>query len=292
MGHKLAGAGSRSINQVPPHLMGPGNAQVRRPFPQFSNVSIINPPVGNSSYHGMNLRFEKRYSHGLQFNANYTWSKLIDDVRAQVEIGGNPDFSNLYDRRGDRGLANNHVEHRFIASGVGELPFGRGKAVNLTNPVLNFVAGGWSLALIAELRSGAPYGVTENIDRSNAFAQANRPNVVGKPDLPGNRARNDYLAQWFDTNAFAAPADFTFGNAGRTVGIGPGAVAIDSSILKNFSIHEKHQIQFRAEMLNMPNHPNFANPNTARGRADFGRITGLAAGNASRIIQLALRYSF
>lgn len=240
----------------------------------------------------MNVRFEKRYSHGLQVHANYTWSKLIDDVRAQVEIGGNPDFINFYDRRADRGLANNHVSHRFIASGVGDIPVGRGRAVRLSHPLLEAVAGGWSLAVIAELRSGVPYGVVENVNRTNAFSQGNRPNVVGKPDLPGDRSRNAYLAEWFNVQAFAAAPDFTFGNAGRSVGIGPGAVAIDASVLKSFPIYENHRLQFRAEMLNLPNHPNFANPNTARGRADFGRITGLAPGNASRIIQLALRYSF
>jgi outer membrane receptor protein involved in Fe transport len=292
LGHKLSGAAARSINQVRPELMGPGNAQVRRPFPQFSDVRIVNPPIGNSSYHGVNFRFEKRYSHGLQLHANYTWSKLIDDVRAQVEITGNPDFANYYDRRADRGLANNHVGHRFILSGVGELPFGRNKAVKLANPVVDALAGGWSVAWITELRTGTPYGVTENVNRTNAFSQANRSMVVGKPDLPSTRPRSEYLAQWFDVNAFAAPPDYAFGNAGRSVGIGPGAVAIDASLLKTFTLRENHKLQCRAEMLNLPNHPNFANPNSARGRADFGRITGLAPGNASRIIQLALRYSF
>ena len=83
VGHKLNGPDT-SINQVPTALMGAGNAQVRRPFPQFDTVSLIAPMWGNSSYHGLNVKVEKRFSHGLNFLANYSFSKFIDDVPAAV----------------------------------------------------------------------------------------------------------------------------------------------------------------------------------------------------------------
>ena len=74
LGHKLPGASARAINQVPTNLLGPGNTQLRRPFPQFSGVSVLQPAIGNSNYHAMNLRLQKRYALGLHFTTNYSWS--------------------------------------------------------------------------------------------------------------------------------------------------------------------------------------------------------------------------
>ena len=92
--------------------------------------------------------------------------------------------------------------------------------------------------------------------------------------------------------AFPAPADFTFGNAGKTAGFGPGAIAMDLSLIRDFPMTEHHQIEFGLESLNFINNPTFANPNVSRGNAAFGRITALAPGNQARINQLGLRYSF
>ena len=154
------------------------------------------------------------------------------------------------------------------------------------------VAAGWSLGYIAELRSGSPFGVTEASNRTGSFSEGNRPNVVGDPYLSPDRSRADRISRWFNTSAFAAPADFTFGNAGKTVGYGPGAINMDISLLRDFRIGERHRLQFRGESLNFLNRPNFANPVIARGNAAFGRITGLQPGNQNRIVQLGLRYSF
>jgi hypothetical protein len=287
MGHKLVTIVPLTINQLRPELMGPGNRQNLRPFPQFTNVVVANPSVGNSNYHGMNLKIEKRYSRGLQFQANYTWSRFLDDVVALFELGAGSAFTNAYDRRGDRGLAGNHVSHRLIWSSVWELP-----AVN--HPLWKRVLGGWSTGLIGELRTGPPYGVTELVNGTGASSPSQRPNVAGDPKITGSRSRGEQVERWFHTSAFAQPAPFTFGNAGRTVGYGPGAVILDLSILKDFRLAERHSLEFRTEMLNAMNHANFAlqPQNLARGNAAFGRVTGLASGNQSRIIQLGLHYRF
>jgi hypothetical protein len=89
-----------------------------------------------------------------------------------------------------------------------------------------------------------------------------------------------------------APALYTFGNLGRTIAIGPGAIVADLSVLKSFTVREGQRIQFRLEMLNFLNHANFALPNQNRGNANFGRISGLINGNQARIIQLGLHYKF
>ncbi|MCI0352961.1 MAG: TonB-dependent receptor [Acidobacteriales bacterium] len=294
LGHKLPAPSNQTINQVPPELMGPGNAQLRRPFPQFSDVQVMLPAIGNSNYHGMNVRVEKRLSYGLHFQSNYTWSRFIDDTEARAELGGAPGtgFADFYNRRADRGLSGSNISHRFIWSSVYDLPVGKGRAWQISNRFLNGVVGGWSLGYILEMRTGPPYGVIEQTNRTNSFSDSVRPNVVGIAEISGSRSRDEQINRWFNTDAFAAPAPFTFGNAGKTSGNGPGAVTMDLSILKDFSILESHTLQFRAEMLNLANRPNFGLPATARGAANFGQIRSLAPGNQSRTIQFGLRYSF
>jgi hypothetical protein len=294
LGHKLASPASYPLNQVRPELMGPGNAQSRRPFPQFTDVTLIANPIGNSNYHAGNLKVEKRFSQGLQFETNFTYARGIDDLESRAELGGNPGdaFANIYDRRADRGLSGNSIKFRSISSVVYELPFGKGRRFVNDNPAANLFVGGWTLGYIGELRTGAPWGVSEQVNRTNSFSRSNRPNVVGDPKLPSGRPRGEFVNAWFDKTAFAQPPDFTFGNSGRTAGYGPGAVAMDLSILRDFRITERHNLQFRCEMLNFINNANFALPNLNRGNNAFGRITTLIEGNQSRIIQFGLHYKF
>ncbi len=288
-----------TINQVPTELLGPGNAQLKRPFPQFSDVRLLAAEIGSSKYYGFNLHVEKRASNGLSIQGNYTFSRFEDNVPGRDELGdpgGSLSFYNtylnMYNRRADWGLSGNDIKHRFIASVIYELPYGKGKAHAPANAFLNQVAGGWSLAYIGELHSGSPYGVMEAVNLTNSFSDGNRPNVVGDPTISGSRSRAQQIAEWFNVNAFAAPAKYTFGNAGRTAGYGPGVISMDLSMLKDFTFRERHAIQFRVEALNFINNPNFALPNVQQGSASFGRITSLIPGNQSRILQLGLHYKF
>ena len=296
LGHKLNAPGTRSINQVDPSRIGPGNAQALRPFPQFSDVRVLSPTIGNSNYHGLNFRVEKRYSRGVQFNANYTWSKAIDDVESRNELGGNAGdlaFANQYDRRADRGLSGNHIAHRFIGSVTWDLPFGAGKRFNTESSLVNQIVGGWSTSLVYEARTGSPFGVIENNAAAiYPTAATVRSDAVAPYQQNPNWRDNVLTEPFFDTTSFAAPAQYTFGNLGRTVAIGPGAIISDLSLLKSFSIQERHKVQFRAEAMNFLNRANFALPNQNHGVANFGRINGLIGGNQARIIQLGLHYKF
>jgi hypothetical protein len=275
---------------VLPSLLGPGNLQVLRPFPQFSNVSIDGADIGNSNYNGVNVGVQKHYSHGLQFQANYTYSKFIDDLDANSELAGYPGtntFTNLYDPRDRRGLSGNDIRHRFVIGTVYELPVGEGKSWAPSSRILNDVVGGWSTGIIAELHSGTPLSPIELTNNTGSFSDGVRPNIVGDPNLA-----SPTIAEWFNTAAFASPAKFTFGNASRTFGEGPGLISVDASLLKDFKTSERTNLQFRAEALNVINHANFANPDTRNGSPTFGEITTLVAGNQSRIIQLALHFQF
>jgi outer membrane receptor protein involved in Fe transport len=294
-GHDLPAPDAQSIDQVPTDLLGPGNAQILRPFPQFSNVQLIAADIGKSWYNGVNVGAEKRYSNGLLFKADYTYSKMIDTTDSRNELAAYPGvdaFTNYYNQASDRGLSGNDIRHRFVFSSVYELPVGHGKHFSPGSRALDAVVGGWSLGVIAELRTGTPLSPVELNNLTNSFSDGVRPNVVGSPDLSGGRSLNQQLSEWFNTSAFAAPAKYTFGDAGRTFGEGPGSVSVDSSLLKDFSIGERVKFQFRLEVLNILNHPSFANPNTQQGSAAFGQITALVAGNQARIFQLGAHLKF
>ncbi len=97
-------ANDLTLNQVAPGLMGGGDAQARRPFPQFSNVYWINPSIGDSSYHSGYARLERRFAHGFSVLAHYTFSKFIDDVAGADEYGDPGSYMDAYNRRLDKGL--------------------------------------------------------------------------------------------------------------------------------------------------------------------------------------------
>jgi hypothetical protein len=220
---------------------------------------------------------------------------MLDNVDSRNELAAYPgvdSFTNYYNQKNDWGLSGNDIRHRFVVTTIYELPFGRTRQFAITNKALDLIVGGWSIGLIGELRSGTPLSPIMLTNNTNSFSDGVRPNVVGNPNLSSSRSTGAELAEWFNVSAFAAPAQYTFGNAGRTFGTGPGSVNLDSSLLKDFAIRERIVVQFRAEALNLMNHANFANPDTRLGSPTFGQITALVPGNQSRVLQLGLHLKF
>jgi hypothetical protein len=269
-------ANDLSLNQVPPQLMGAGDSQLRRPFPQFSNVYIINPAIGNSTYHAGFARAEKRFSRGLSFLAHYTYSKFIDDVASSNEYGDPQSYMDAYNRRLDKGLSGTDVTHRTIITALYQVPhFDR----------FNRVLGDWQLGLLTTLQSGAPYTVTTTANTTNAFpAGPLRPDLIADPN-----SGDQTLARWFNTAAFRAPLPFTFGTAPRSVLRGPSQQTIDATLSKNFRLNERLALDLRGEFYNLLNHANFDIPGHTLGAADFGSIQ---SARPARTIQLGLRLSF
>jgi Carboxypeptidase regulatory-like domain/TonB dependent receptor-like, beta-barrel len=304
-GHSLPvtdnAGGQYSINQVPdadlplinPALGGsPALAQSLRPYPQFANVQILDPNIGQSKYNGVNVGIQKRYSQGLQFQANYTWSKNEDNADGRNELAaypGNNSYTDYYNPQSRWGLSGSDVRHRVIVSTLYDLPFGRGKKFSTDSRLLDEVVGGWSIGAIAELHTGTALSVLDAVNNTSSFSDGVRPNLIGNPVLSSAKQSS---GAWFNTAAFQQNAPYTFGDAPRTFGSGPGTAQVDASLLKNFPIHESTALQFRAEALNVLNHPNWANPNTLFGSPIFGKVTGLQPGNQSRIIQVALHLTF
>jgi hypothetical protein len=270
-----------TLNQVTPELMGPGDTQRLRPFPQFSNVTWINPSIGKSSYHGAFGRAQKRFSGGLSLLAHYTWSRFLDDAESENEYGQVGSYMDAYHRELDWGTSGTDVPHHVVLSVLYEIP-----RFN-TNPVVRHAVGGWRLGLLETLMSGAPFTVITTANTTNAFAAGPlRPDLVGDPRLPrGERT----LARWFNTGAFANPRPFAFGNSPRSLLRGPALITTDVTIEKSVPVTGRVKLDLRVEAYNVLNRVNYNVPGVALGAPDFGVIT---SARPARTVQLGVRLSF
>ncbi len=257
---------------------GVGPVQPRKPYPTFGSIEV-NEGNNNSTYNGLQMKFEKRYGAGMSLLASYTFSKATD----YASFVGNRLF-NPYNFGQDRGLADHDVRHRFSGGWLYELPFGRNGALwKTSNAVANQVAGGWSLGAIMLFETGMPFTVWALGDPGNWGGGA-RPDIAG-----AGKIDNPTLSRWFNTAAFVNPAAYTLGTAGRNILSGPGINNWDVIVMKNFDFSERQRLQFRGEFFNAFNHPSFGNPGSTLGVASFGVISGATPG---RIIQLGLKYRF
>jgi len=280
------------INQVPYNLVGTSSTpQSIRPFPQFQTIS------GNrfnaiSNYDSMQITIRKRFSSGLSFDANYTWSKFLS---TQDSSGWGSNGGSQYYQIGtlpgiNYGLSNFDRPHMFTGDVVYQLPVGRSrKFLSNSNALVDGVVGGWQASAIFTAESGTPFTAimgTQNL--TGALSGTWYPNVVGNPYIA-----NPTIHQWFNTGAFAQPAAFTFGNEGRNILRGPVLTGIDFSFGKNFAFpvfNERANLQLRFDATNILNHPSFANPNNQIGTPNAGIITSTTVGGRS--LQLGARFSF
>ncbi len=285
-GTKLLSA--RDINQGQPNALG----FVLRPVPQFDDINILESRA-NSNYHSLQARFQQRLSEGLSMLASYTWSKSIDDASNFFTSAGDPNFpQDSFNTRAERGRSNFDVRHRLSVSYSYELPFGRGRAFLSDNGWLSTVLSGWETYGIVTLQTGRPFTVAllSDIDNSGTgrsglgFGANDRPNVIGNPAL-----QNPNPEQWFNTAAFAFAPRGTFGNAGRNILDGPGYENINASLVKNTALSERFNLQLRAEVFNLFNHPNFNLPDNFLGSPTFGRIT---SAREPRHIQFGVKLLF
>ncbi len=277
----------RDIDQVPPQLLGPGDAQPRRPYPQYYGIGG-NLYDGISNYHSFQLSVRKEFSHGLSFIANYTLAKTMDMSTSPGWCCASDTWQNAYNPRANYGLSLTDVPHLVNGSFVYELPVGSGKAFLNRGGVLNGILGGWQVSGTFQLHSGLPFTPTmgtANLDGSLAGAWF--------PDRLGNgTVANPSIDLWFDPNAFAQPAPYTFGNSGRDILRGPSLKNMNLSLAKNFRISqlgEGGRLQVRVDAYDVFNHPNFGMPNASIGEAGVGVISSALT---NRNLQLGAKLSF
>ncbi|HEY7302994.1 MAG TPA: carboxypeptidase regulatory-like domain-containing protein [Bryobacteraceae bacterium] len=262
-------------------LPGPGPVQPRRRWPEYSQISFqLNGSPSN--YNGLSLKFQKRYSNGLSILSSYTWSHNLDVF--STERNGGTGVQDPLNWRADYATSVADVRQAFLFSDVYELPFGRGKHW-LNSGLASYVLGNWQWSNIIGLYGGQPINITLGFDNANiGTSSAQRPNLDGNP-VPTNQTRE----LWINKSAFAVPAPFTYGDAGRNIMLGPSRTNWDMSLAKNFPINETMRLQFRCDLFNTFNIVNFGPPDSILSSAGFGVIT--SAGPA-RDIQLSLKLTF
>jgi len=264
------------------------NAKLNNTWTYFSE--------GDSSYNALQVDLNHRFSHGLALRGVYTWSKALDDGDSlnATTSGGEPALvSNPFNLRADWGLANFNVTSAAAINGVYELPFGHGKTFGGNGTGFgDTMISGWSINTIVTLQSGFPFtpqlsynpsnnGDTKNPVRPFVNPAFTGPVIIGSPN------------EWFNPAAFLAPptASGFYGNLGRDTLIGPGVATWDLSFLKDTRIRERLNLQFRAELFNILNHPNFNTPNAVVFTPNLSPTAGVitSTSTTSRQIQFALK---
>jgi hypothetical protein len=263
--------------------------QLLRPYPQYSGVSYPRPGWGNSNYHALQLKLERRFSAGLSAMVSYNFSKLISD--GGDDVWSSSAIRNWYCRSCDRSLSVYDQRHRMVANFTYELPFGRGKPLGGGwSKTLDAILGQWQANGIVVVGSALPLQFSVVQNTSFSFGGNQRPDTTGvSAEIPTS---DRTLARWFDTAQFRQPAAYTFGTLGR---VHPNLRAdrvenIDFSIFKNYRFGDRAQLQFRGEAFNSLNHVVFGAPNAQVGALAFGQVTSQA--NAPRQIQLGLKLRF
>lgn len=265
---------------------GPGALASRRPYPAFGRISLAGSD-GESWYNALQVKAQRRFSQGLGFLASYTWAKSLDLHGGEAESRGGG-IQNPADLAASKGLSGFDLRHRFSLAANYELPFGPEKRW-ANSGVAAALLGDWQTTVIVSLRSGYPFSVLVSGDSANADAGSVFADLVG--DNHGNLSGDDRtIDRWFDTDAFARPAPFAFGTAGRNIVSGPGAATIDFSLVRDFRLPAAHRLQFRVEAFNLLNRTNLGLPNSTLGVAGFGAIRSTSTN--AREIQLAVKYIF
>ena len=283
MGTWTLGADNATVHNVPEP--GPGAIQPRRPIPQLSRISAIRFD-GESIYHGVTFKIERRLVDDFSFNVSYTLSHSKDDASSpgptESETNVPQNVRNIFDETGEWALSSFDHRHQLIASGVYQLPFFRG-AGGLKEALL----GGWRANAIFVAQSGAPFTVNLSVDRANIGAgPAQRPDQLRDPNLPSGDQTPE---RWFDTSAFALPAQFTFGSAPRNSVTGPGFANVDFALAKTWRLAGSSEFEFRWEVFNLLDRANFDLPNRTFGNANFGRIF---SAKSPREMQFGVRLAF
>ena len=263
---------------------GPGDPQLRAPYPYIQPQNGYVRSVGKSNYNALQVSSQGRSINGLSYTLAYTYSKAINygcDM-----YGSFCDVQDPYHFEKDKGVAGFDLTHIFSGGVVYELPFGRGKRWSTGNSAADRLVGGWQVNGILSLSSGPPYDVQVPVEiaNTNNISGALRPNVVGDPHAGTSKLHP------INVNAFVLPAAYTFGNMGRNSLRADWGRNLDLSLFRNFQFSESKMLEFRLEAFNLTNTPVFSMPDNNLTDGNFGQVSSTA--NKERQLQLALKFYF
>jgi hypothetical protein len=264
-------------------------AQALRPFPQYQGVNIVTAPYNNSTYNSLQIKVDKRFSHGLSGTFAYTRSKMLSDgVGFTTSNYSGTGFRQNYFQR-EKFLYPTDQPNLFAFSVNYALPYGRDSQAG----VMRKIAGGWSLSAFGTYGSGYPLPIWTVNTNSIAFTGGLRPNLTGEPvraasGSVGFDPNRDY---YLNPAAFSRPAPLTFGDAPAYLNVRqPMFINESFGVFKQIRLVERASLQFRTEMTNPLNRVVFGAPTTDFSSANFGKIG--SQGNSPRLIQFGLKLLF
>jgi hypothetical protein len=266
--------------------------QLLKPYPEFQNVILFRNNIGNSSYNGLYVKLEKRFSRGLTFLVSYTHSKLLDDASsvfdASLTTGSVANFpvADSFNRRLERDVSSGDIPNVTAVSYTYDLPVGPSHRLHPEGIAGKF-ANGWQLAGFVSLQSGLPLAVTQttNFNATAGFA-TQRPSCIAATELAASQRST---AEYFNISAFQITPQFQIGTCSRNPVRGPAYRDADIALVKRTAIRESLSMDFRAEIFNLTNTPPLGAPNVTAGSSAFGTIT--SAGDP-RVVQFALKLNF
>ncbi len=252
-------------------------SQSLQPFPQYCGIAQLDDPLGFDIYNALQAQYSHRVTQGLTATVSYTYSKFLDNVEGNQSWAytGNGSPANTYNLAAEKSVDGSDTPHSLVANYVYQIPVGHGRAYgNHLNKAVNAVVGGWEVSQIASFHSGLPL----SISGANIASYGGNP----RPDVTGNvHVANPSIREWFNTAAFSFAPYGTFGTAPRYFSYlrGPHYQNWDTNLSKNWQFTETMRLQFRAELYNTFNHPQFYTPNTGYGGCDPNSDAAIATGS-------------
>jgi hypothetical protein len=267
-----------------------------------------------SSYNALQIDVRRRLTSSLQFQANYTYSKVLSDVAGDGQTRFEP-FLDFGNNALEKARAPFDLTHAIKANGSYTLPYGKGRRWS-GNRITNHILGGWVVTGILTWQSGFPFSVLSGRGTLNRAARSTSTNtavsLLNKGQLDelfalrkqgdgvfmvpasarntdGRAVANDGAAP-FSGQAFFHPDAGTVGTLQRRMFSGPWALSLDMGMLKRFEIREGHTLEFRGQAYNIPNHPTFSFGDQTISSVNFGRITSTLS--SARVWEFGLYYRF
>jgi hypothetical protein len=268
-------------------------AQLLKAYPRFQNVATYRNNSGETNYNAGEVKVEQRFSHGFALLFGYTHSRLIDDASSvfSTTVLSSPNSSSLIAADTfrpwlERDVSSGDMPNITTFSGINDLPAGIGHHFASSNLGSTFL-GGWALNSILTVQSGMPVTITQATN-NNAFAgfALQRPNLIGVPNLPPGQ-RNP--AHFINAGAFSTAPQFVIGTASRNPARGPAYRDLDFALVKHTTLPGETDMEFRGEIFDILNTPEFAQPSGSLGSAAFGSITSTVTD--PRVVQFAIRLS-
>ena len=274
-------------------------SQMLRPWPQYSNVTDVWGDVGNSNYNSLQVYANKRLSHGLAFNFNYTLAKAFDDTASNVIAAQSFGTGTAYNW-GNMKAVSQLPRHTLNLLTTYELPFGAGRPFANSGGVVSRIVGNWQVSGIVTYRSGMPIGTIGaacNLPNAGSCFASYANGFNGDVRINGNWGDGNLTGAnttaFLDKAAFVSPASFTYGNTPRTSVYGienPGTRNLDVNVRRDFAIREQVKLTMQLDAFNVFNLVNFSAPSTNITSANFGKITGQS--NTPRVFQISARIRF